>query len=834
VRLASPASRVIVGVAAMVEQPSGTVTLVFTDIEGSTRLLHELGQTAYREALAEQRRVVRDACGRHAGYEVDYEGDSFFYAFASATEAVASVEEVIRDLASGPIRIRVGVHTGKPGLDPPKYVGIDVHLAARLMSVGHGGQVLLSKATRDLADVEAKDLGEHRLKDIEDPVWLYQLGDADFPPLRSLNNTNLPTPASSFLGREDELDEAGHLLAGCRLLTIIGPGGAGKTRFAIELAARQLPRFPNGVFWVPLAALRDPSLVVETIAQTLGARDGLAAHIGTRRMLLLIDNLEQVIAAAPELAELLSACSQLSLLATSRELLRVQGEVEFALPPLETDDAVELFCARGHCLPDPTVEELCGRLEGLPLAIELAAARMSVFTPEQLLDRLSERLDLLKGGRDADPRQQTLRATIQWSYDLLWPEEARLLRRLSVFAGGCTLESAEQAAGADVDTLQSLVDKSLVRHTDDRFWMLETIREFVLEQLEAGSETVAARAAYSDWMQGLAEQAASELEGPRQDGWLIRLHDEHQNIREVVTLALDAGDGELALGILAALDRYWFVRPGEAMGWFERGLQLLDFVSPSLAAHALRVGGTTAWFYGEPDLTLARCRQGLAIFEDLGDEAGIALMCSRIAPPLMLEEKLDEAAEMLDRAVELHRRLGQEQELAIALSLVGGLNQERGDIAAARALYEQAVELGRKVGDLHMVTRTLANLGELEAQAGNIERSVGLIQEALRIAWRQRNLIDVAMCLADLAVCSQQRGDDRSAARFWGAAARLDDELGPTQFRSAKQDWETQIGPTVLADEEGLAAGRALTTSEAVEVALLVETDAIVNHGGPH
>jgi predicted ATPase len=626
----------------VVAQPSGTVTLVFTDIEGSTRLLQELGPERYRDALAEHRRVVRDACARHHGYEVDYEGDSFFYAFASARAALAAVEAAMRELESGLIRLRVGVHTGEPGLDPPKYVGLDVHLAARVMAAGHGGQVLLSRATHELVQIEAKDLGEHRLKDIADPVWLYQLGSGEFPPLRSLNTTNLPSPSSSFHGRQPELDEADHLLAGCRLLTVSRSGGTGKTRFAIELASRQLPQFPNGVFWVPLAGLRDPGLVVGTIAQAVGARDGLAEWVGGRRMLLVLDNLEQVIAAAPELSRLLSACPALSLLVTSRELLRVQGEVVFALPPLVSEEAVALFCARAGRRPDAAVAQLCERLEGLPLAIELAATRASVFTPAQLLERLGQRLDLLRGGRDADPRQRTLRATIEWSYHLLEPTEARLLRELSVFAGGATLEAAEAAAGADLDTLQALVEKSLVRHTDGRFSMLETIREFALERLEAQGEARDAYGAYFGWMRRFGEQAGGELERFGQDVWLARVHEEHANVQEVVTLALDAEDAELALAILIALDRYWWVRPGAAMGWFERALRLRDRVPPALAAHALRVAGTTAWFFGQPWLTLERCREGLAIFEELGDERGISLMYSRLAPPLSVEGRLDE------------------------------------------------------------------------------------------------------------------------------------------------------------------------------------------------
>jgi predicted ATPase len=777
---------------------------------------------------------VRGAFVARHGYEVDYEGDAFFYAFSSPIDALRAVEQAMRGLEGGPIRIRVGVHTGEPGLDPPKYVGLDVHQAARIMSVGHGGQVLLSKATRDLFDVEATDLGEHRLKDIAEPVWLFQLGVGEFPPLRSLNNTNLPTPASSFLGREPELDEADQLLASCRLLTVSGPGGAGKTRFAIELASRQLARFPNGVFWVPLAALRDPTLVVETIAQILGARDGLAAHIGTRRMLLLVDNLEQVIAVASELSELLSACPRLSLLVTSRELLRVQGEVEFALPPLANDEAIELFYIRGRCRPDATVGELCRRLEGLPLAIELAAARLPVLTLGQLLERIGQRLDLLRGGRDADPRQRTLRATIQWSYDLLSEREARLFRRICVFAGGCTLETAQQTCGADLDALQALVEKSLLRHTGDRFWMLETIREFALQQLETEGEAIAARGAYCDWLQKLAEEAGHELEGPGQHAWLERLHEEHANIREVVTLTLDTEEAELALRILTALDRYWFVRPSEAMGWFERALRFIDRVPPGLAAHALRVGGTTAWFFGQPKLTLARCREGLAIFEDLDDETGIAKMYSRIAPPLMIDGRLDEAADMLDKAVELHRRLGQEQELAMALGLSAGISLMRGNLKPAAELYEESIELSRRLGDLQAACAALDSLAEVTIEMGDPQRGIDFARESLEIAWAERDLSVVAFCFGRLATAGSRLGDVRGAARFWGAAERLDEELGQSQFRSEKRQLEAKLAPAVLADEEGLAAGRTLTTAEAVEVALLTAAATTAPQGASH
>src|SRR5581483_5823665 len=352
-----------------------------------------------------------------------------------------------------------------------------------------GGQVLLSRATRDLLDAaKVLDLGEHRVKDFDEPVWIFQLGDELFPPLKTISNTNLPRPASSFVGREREVEEVGALLRESRLVTLTGPGGSGKTRLAIEAAAEVVGEFRNGVFWVGLATVHDPELILPTIAQTLGAQGELASCVGEREMLLLRDSLEQVVEVAPRLGALLEACPNLKLLVTSRELLRIKGEVEYEVLPLAGPEAVELFSTRAQLQPTPTVEELCRRLDNMPLALELAAARTKALTPEQILDRLGQRLDLFKGGRDAEERQQTLRATIEWSYDLLGPEEQRLFARLAVFAGGCTLEAAEAVADADLDTLQSLVEKSLVRHTNGRFWMLETIREYALERLAASGE----------------------------------------------------------------------------------------------------------------------------------------------------------------------------------------------------------------------------------------------------------------------------------------------------------------------------------------------------------
>ena len=395
--------------------------------------------------------MIREACARHDGVEVDTQGDAFFFAFPTAPGALAAASAFTEVLSSGAIRVRVGLHTGTPLLTEEGYVGGDVHRAARIAACGHGGQVLVSSSTAQLVELELADLGEHRLKDLSAPERVFQLGDREFPTLKSLYRTNLPVPATPFLGRERELAEVLALLAedGVRLLTLTGPGGTGKTRLALQAAGGSADRYPDGVYWVPLAPLRDPALVLGEASQALAAQDGLAAHIADKELLLLFDNFEHVVEAAPGLAELLSACPNLSLLVTSRELLALPGEQAYPVPPLAEEDGSELFLARARAA-DPgfrassAVGELCAELEQLPLALELAAARVRVLTPEKLLERLSGRLDLLKAGRGVDPRQQTLRATIEWSYELLSEEERQLFARLACFRGGCTLDAAEE------------------------------------------------------------------------------------------------------------------------------------------------------------------------------------------------------------------------------------------------------------------------------------------------------------------------------------------------------------------------------------------------------
>ena len=716
--------------------PSGTVTFLFTDVEGSTKLLEEIGDEAYDRALVEHRRVVRAASAAHGGVEVDAQGDAFFFAFPSARGAVAAAFDMTKALAPGPIHVRIGLHTGKPRVS----------------------EVDFSKATAELVDASVRDLGEHRLKDIHDPVSIYQLGDGHFPPLKTISNTNLPRPASSFIGRERELAEVlGKLEQGARLLTLTGPGGSGKTRLAIEAAATLVPEYKAGVFWVGLASLRDPALVSEQIAQTLGAKDGLAEHIGERELLLLLDNLEQVIEAAPEFSRLLQACPQLTLLCTSRELLRVQGEVEYGVPPLAGPEAVDLFCARSVLVPSEEISELCARLDNLPLAVELAAARTKALTPAQILERLQQRLDLLKGGRDADPRQQTLRATIAWSYDLLSEEEQRLLRSLSVFAGGCTLDAADEVAGADLDTLQSLVEKSLLRFSGERYWMLETVREFALEQLAASGDHPEIAARHAEYHLALAEEIDMRIQTVEQSQLVERLAQERDNMRAALARYIEHLD-ERALRLVLALEHFWMIRDDirEADHWFRSALLVSERDKSAHRAHALRQAGHVA-------LTLDDEERAGALFEEALAVAVAAGSGRDIAASLVTQGHYE-------AGLQLFREVGDERGVAHALWHRGVAALRRGDFAQARQSLEEALEIYRRLAVASHVAWALKDLGYCALCEGNVAEAAALYREELAIAGQLASDLGAAEALAGLSLVADRRGDGNVATTLWRAA----------------------------------------------------------------
>ena len=800
---------------------------MFTDIEGSTRLLEELGQEGYREALAEHRRVVRAAFGERDGYEVDYEGDAFFYAFASAQAAVDAVAEAMGGLDGGPIRIRVGVHTGEPGLDPPKYVGTDVHLAARVMSAGHGGQVLLSRATRELLDgVEVRALGEHRLKDFAEPLSIFQLGSGSFPPLKTISNTNLPRPASSLVGREREVTDVASLIRdGTRLVTLTGPGGSGKTRVAIEAATELLGEFKAGVFWVGVAALRDPALVVETIAQTLGAEGELAAAINERELLLVVDNLEQVVEAAPQLATLVEACPNLAVLVTSRELLRVRGEVECQLLPLTDAEAVELFYARARVEPTEAVDELCRRLDGMPLALELAAARTNVLTVRQIIERLAERLDLFQGGRDADPRQMTLRATIEWSHDLLTREEKQLFARLSVFAGGCTLEGAEQVSEANLDTLQSLIEKSLLRHTKSRFWMLETIRDYALERLERSGEAGALEQAHAQYQLAMVEDAAAQFRGPCQAHAFQRVEAEIDNLRAALEYGV-VSDPELLVQLAAGAGYFWLVR-----GYGEEGRRWLETAirtgagTASTRAYVRRIAGRAALTQGDRDEARRHFEAAIALADEARDGQSRAQALRGLGDVATVNRDSEQARSFFQQARAASDACGDQSSSAAIVSSLANLALTESQWEQAHQLAEESAMRFRTIGDREGEAGSLLNICLATLRLGMRDDARAALARAIEVAIDVGDPTLYATALDLLASLLADAGRPDLSAEMLGAGAEALDRVGesrgvPEQAirDEAMRRLTESLSPPEL--EEALRRGRKVPPEDAFQRAL--------------
>ena len=810
-----------------VDLPSGTVTFLFTDVEGSTKLLHDLGADAYAKALADHRRALREAFTRQGGVEVDTQGDAFFVAFPTAPGALRAAADAQRALGDGPIRVRMGIHTGTPHLSDEGYVGQDVHKGARIAAAGHGGQVLVSKDTRELAgvDVDLTDLGEHRLKDFERPVWIFQLGSDRFPPLMTLSNTNLPRPASSFVGREREVSEVASLLRdGTRLLSLTGPGGTGKTRLAVEAGVELVPEFKNGVFWVGLAALRDPVLVAETIAQTLGAKDGLTEYVGEREMLLLLDNFEQVVEAAPEVAALLEGCPNLRLLVTSREVLRVRGEVEYAVPPLSLPEAIELFCARSQLQPDDAIAELCRALDNLPLAIELAAARTSVLSPAQIIERLSQRLDLLKGGRDAEARQATLRATIEWSHDLLTEEERRLFARLAVFRGGCMLDAAEEVAKADLDTMQSLVHKSLLRHRDERFWMLETIREFAAGRLDKSGEADEMLRRHAEHFVSLAEAAFPNLRGSPKE-WLDRLEREHENIRAALDRLEASGETELALQLAGAVSRFWYLR-----GHFAEGRRRLESLLPAnaspTAARARALNGAAVMAANSGDIATARLRaeEALAIHRALDDAWGTAYSVYMLGFMACEEGDFSAAKPLFEESLRAFRELDDEHYTLLATDALSWTYEELGDRERRRALLEDVLRRARAQSNEGVVALALGQLASYARDEGRIQDALSMLKESLRIDRDLGNRGGIYENLCRFARALAVAGRAEPAALLLSGSEALREEIGANISWVAKMKEETLATLRPQLDEAALAElweqGRNLSLDDAVAVAL--------------
>jgi len=760
--------------------PTGTVTFFFSDVEGSTQLLQRLGAEEYARALGEHRRVVRDAIIAEGGVEIGTEGDSFFVAYPTAVGALATARAVTEAFGDGRLRLRIGLHTGTPLVVDGDYVGIDVHRAARIAACGHGGQVLLSASTAALVGGDGlRDLGEHRLKDLSAPERIYQLGDGDFPPLKSLHQANLPVPQTPFLGRRRELAEVDEMLLrpGVRLLTLVGPGGTGKTRIALQAAADAADRYPAGVKWVALAPLADAALVPDVVAAALGAKGSLAEFIGDRAMLVVVDNMEHVIAAAPELPRLLAACPNLNLLVTSRELLRVPGEHAYPVPPLAPAEGLELFVAQARAAepgftPGPAIAELCARLEQLPLALELAAARVRVLSAEQLLDRLGQRLDVLKGGRGVDERQQTLRATIQWSHDLLDPEERRLFAALAVFAGGCTLEAAEQVCGADIDVLQSLVDKSLVRARESgRFWMLETIRQFAAEGLARSNDQEPLRRRHAEYFIALAESANLSQYAEGGEARQGLLAGEQPNVRAVLEWALERREADLGARMALAVQQLWAAgQPAEGIRWFDTFLAF-DDLSDKLRARALCSAGGMADHDSQRELAHRRYLESLAVYRQLEDEDGLAFVLMHLGHSYWYQGDPGAARDAARESLEICRRRGLRRQESQVLGLLGDLEFEDGDPAAGFELLEQATDMAASAGYPWWQARMLLRRCRRMRERGTTEQAEALAEQSLRLALEIEDHRRIVQTVDLLAVFAAERGDTERAGLLRGAVA---------------------------------------------------------------
>lgn len=822
------------------------MTFLVSDVEGSTRLVQELGEAAWAETLGAHRRVIEERCSANGGRVVDREGDGTFLVFPTATGAAQAAVEIQAALAEGLVRVRVGVHTGTPLPTGDGYVGLDVHRAARIAAAAHGGQVVVSSSTRSLLDDTLlpgtiRDLGEHRLKDLAAPERLFQLGDGQFPPLRSLPRTNLPVPATPFVGRRRELLELTALMKtqDARFVTLTGTGGTGKTRLALQVAAEVSDVHPDGVWWISLAPLREAASVPSAVAQLLGvveeqARpllETLVDWLAARRLLLVLDNAEHLLpGVAAELSSIAAAGPGVRLLVTSRERLQLAAEVAFPVPPLSPADGERLFLDRARAAgislsEDDAVSELCARLDELPLALELAAARTVVFTPAQLLERLRHRLDLLKGSRDADPRQLTLRATIDWSYELLSPQERQLFAGLGVFSNGCTYEAAEAITNADPDTMQSLLDKSLLRRRDSdpgaRYWMLATINEYAVEKLALRPDRSDLHHRHAAWYRDQAVAVLGIL-GPNDPraasmSRLQRFRSDYDNVRAALTWAWTADEVELAFDIGAACCRYWLGAGSfhDARAWLQTALPKIDAVPPITRLHALKAAGVIAFFVlADSDQADELWAKAAAIAGELVLPEEAAWLDHRRAAVAWERGDIQTSITLQEQLLDVHRRSGNRLATADVLHTLGECLRDTGSFDEAERSLEAADSIYREVGDEIGLANNSHSLADLALDRGDFGHAITLYHTTLTDYPGETGRHD-AYCLAGIASALAAIGDDDTAATIWGAVCNAERALGFRMLRRERRRYEQHL--TRLEAGESWVQGQTLTLEQAAD-----------------
>ncbi|MCW5849287.1 MAG: tetratricopeptide repeat protein [Anaerolineae bacterium] len=825
--------------------PTGTVTFLFTDIQGSTQLW-ERYPDAMPAALARHDAILRQTIETHHGYIFKTIGDAFCAAFARAPDALAAALAVQTSLAGeawgeiGTIRVRMALHAGVTDERDGDYFGAPVNRVARLLAAGHGGQVLLSETLSTLvrdhlpANVDLLDRGEHRLRDLVRSEHIYQLVSptlpADFPPLKTLDArpNNIPTQLTPLIGRTAELAALQELLLRetVRLITLTGPGGVGKTRLSVQVAGDVLDHFADGVFFVNLAPVTDPCLVVAAIAQTLAVREVgkqsllscLEDYLRPKHTLLILDNFEQALAAVPLVTSLLAAVPHLKLLVTSRTVLHVRGEQVFPVAPLPLPDlhqpvstnlsaypAIELFVQRAaSARPDfaltpenaPLVAAICCHLDGLPLAIELAAARIRTLPLKAILARLSSSLKFLTGGlSDLPTRQQTLRSAILWSYDLLDASEQKLFRRLAVFAGGCTLEAAEHICDGDFDPtldalegVSSLVDKSLLRQEEEpngeaRFRMLETIREFALERLAESGEEDDERQRHAEYYLTLTEDIEPKLEGPDEIEWVSCLARESDNLRAALAWVVNGDQALLALRLVAALGRFWYLHghTTEGIGWLRSVLAMPRGESKALShlqARALSALGSLVYSQCDYRQATELHQQAYQLFSALDDRRGMAFALNNLGVQAVRLGDYPRAQSFLEQSRDLYQKGGDAWGVSLALVNLGGLAVLRGDHQQGEMLLRAALEMPQEARSPTTTACALSQLGECARVRGDYEQAAALSRDNLLYFEQTGDISGMAIESVNLAIAAQRCGRPLEAMTYTRRGVMLFNELG--------------------------------------------------------